>query len=191
MWESRLQQEKVTKPTASDTREVKAKYIREKYVNKRFLRSTDDDSSRVLLQAILENDMARALYAIGIGSDTNQPFPLGDKEVIQSFIPKEIEFDLVVRYPLVLAMIKCCSSEDGVNSMSTHDDSIDSESDCEHYFPMAELLLLNGCDIQTKDKETGRVLADMIADSQVVSDEGIEYLNVKNHLRGNLLIKRA
>ncbi|ORE06913.1 ArfGap-domain-containing protein [Rhizopus microsporus var. microsporus] len=191
MWESRLQQEKVTKPTASDTREVKAKYIREKYANKRFLRLTDDDSSRVLLQAILENDMARALYAIGIGSDMNQPFPLRDKEVIQSFIPKEIEFDLVVRYPLVLAMIKCCSPEDGVNSMSTHDDSIDSESDCEHYFPMAELLLLNGCDIQIRDKETGRVLADMIADSQAVSDEGIEYLNVKNNLRGNSLIKRA
>ncbi|RCH84320.1 hypothetical protein CU098_001915 [Rhizopus stolonifer] len=148
----------INKPVASDTRETKARYIREKYVAKCFLKPTNDPPSHLLLQGILQNHLPLVLYALALGLDLNQPFS------DSVYLPQELAG--APRYPLMLALMK---------------DYCDQEEEEEKMFPLAELLLQNGCDIQDP-------VADWIAHCPI--DDIIDYLNVKSELRGYAPIKR-
>lgn len=72
------------KPSSTDTRDTKLKYIQSKYVDKAFVNhngSTAKDPMEILYKAIQENDIPQALYAITLGANVNEPFSqeiLGD-----------------------------------------------------------------------------------------------------------------
>lgn len=203
------------KPSSTNAREVKARYVREKYLNKHFLRLTNEAPSDLLFEGILENDVPKILYSIGTGANLHQPFPLDNMEKITLVLPKEFALAqsktdcVILRYPLVLALIKDQYSSykndgmrnnclpniaiEGTGSEDRSTESSDSQSsEYGRLFPLAELLLQNGCDIQAivVDQNTGQCLVDLISCSHVVSDEAIEYLNVKSELRGHVPIKK-
>ncbi|KAG0799725.1 hypothetical protein G6F22_002941 [Rhizopus arrhizus] len=216
LWEYNLVgQDRVMKPSSTNAREVKARYVREKYLNKHFLRLTNEAPSDLLFEGILENDVPKILYSIGTGANLHQPFPLDNMEKITLVLPKEFALAqsktdcVILRYPLVLALIKDQYSSykndgmcnnclpniaiEGTGSEDRSTESSDSQSsEYGRLFPLAELLLQNGCDIQAivVDQNTGQCLVDLISCSHVVSDEAIEYLNVKSELRGHVPIKK-
>jgi hypothetical protein len=106
---------------------------------------------------------------------------------------------LVVRYALHLALLS-------TSAIRTHDEfsiysdpnedsgTSSSSSSVEHrprVFGMAELLFQNGADVFIKDASTGHLLADLIGLGDLVDDEAIAYLNMKNSLRGQDPIVRS
>lgn len=76
VWESNTSLEEYKKPTPTDTRDTKLKYIQIKYVDRALVSKTETrDPMDILYRAIVKNDIPQALYAIALGANVNQPFP--------------------------------------------------------------------------------------------------------------------
>ncbi|KND00139.1 uncharacterized protein SPPG_04481 [Spizellomyces punctatus DAOM BR117] len=74
IWEATATPE--TKPTATDRRDLKAQYIRDKYVSRTFLdkaslQSEDSDPQKLLQKAAHDKDILAALKAMAFGADIN------------------------------------------------------------------------------------------------------------------------
>ncbi|KAK4511465.1 uncharacterized protein ATC70_012680 [Mucor velutinosus] len=74
---------------------------------------------------------------------------------------------------------------------STHSSSPSCTTTKSRVFSMAEFLFQNGADVATVDPYTGCLLADLIGLGELVEDEAIVYLNMKNSLRGQSPIVRS
>ncbi|KAI8979387.1 hypothetical protein BDF20DRAFT_835416 [Mycotypha africana] len=221
IWEAELFQNTTTeaevntvaqKPMPTSSRDTKLAYIQLKYVTKAFVTQTESiDPMEILYDAIADDDISLAMYAIAIGADVNKPFPAScysthspisllspSNKKQPSFItlpsfdadgnvkgtisvpypsipldaPEGIDIDtFFVRYPLHLALI----------------DFEDQKS-----YPMAEFLLLNGASVTALDEAaSGCRLGDLIAYGELIEDNAIAFLNNKNSLRGDSLIKRT
>ncbi|GAN02797.1 hypothetical protein MAM1_0028c02244 [Mucor ambiguus] len=88
------------------------------------------------------------------------------------------------------------NSASNMSSMSSDESSTHSSSpSCttakSRIFSMAEFLFQNGADVATVDPYTGCLLADLIGLGELVEDEAIAYLNMKNSLRGQPPIVRS
>ncbi|KAI8875953.1 ArfGap-domain-containing protein [Backusella circina FSU 941] len=104
-----------------------------------------------------------------------------------------------VRYPLHFALLHGCpkpseshhSRNSSSSSGSNRSSYFSPVEDTSRVFAMAEFLFQNGADVYIKDEATGRLLADLIGLGSVVQDDAIEYLNMKNGLRGQSPITRT
>lgn len=113
--------------------------------------------------------------------------------------------DFIVRYALHFALLQhqvvvvvnetdatTGSDSESVNSSSSCSSSSHSgETAAVRVFPMAEFLFQNGADVYIVDATTKRLLADLIGLGQLVDNEAITYLNMKNSLRGQSAITRS
>ncbi|KAI8095641.1 hypothetical protein BDF21DRAFT_489137 [Thamnidium elegans] len=86
-----------------------------------------------------------------------------------------------------------CSASSSSSSTSTSCSSSSSNSVAtrRRVFPMAEFLFQNGADVFIVDSATGRLLADLVGLGHLVDNEAIDYLNMKNSLRGQSTIVRT
>ncbi|KAL9540400.1 hypothetical protein MBANPS3_009702 [Mucor bainieri] len=248
----------INKPIPTDTRDTKLKYIQAKYVDKLLVkrpRSDTLDPMKLLFRAIEQDDIPRALYAIALGANVNEPLPSDvlipiikrkkasllklplldaqgneypDRTLeVEQHPPKEEDL-FVVRYALHYALLapqqyslaEDCESNNSssasaslpsahagvddasisasnMSSMSSDESSTHSSSpSCAtaakpRIFSMAEFLFQNGADVATVDPYTGCLLADLIGLGELVEDEAIVYLNMKNSLRGQSPIVRS
>ncbi|KAL7336172.1 hypothetical protein PS15p_201537 [Mucor circinelloides] len=244
VWESQLHDAAtISKPIPTDSRDVKLKYIQVKYVDKSLVKpkSATLDPMKLLFRAIEHDDIPRALYAIALGANVNEPLPSDviipiikkkkssllklplldaqgneypDRTLeIEQHPPKEDDL-FVVRYALHYALLlpqqyqledceSSSSSTIGVGLPSTVDDATTTSSSDDssthssctttksRIFSMAEFLFQNGADVATVDPYTGCLLADLIGLGELVDDEAIVYLNMKNSLRGQSPIVRS
>ncbi|KAG9304459.1 hypothetical protein G9A89_020023 [Geosiphon pyriformis] len=113
----------VPKPSSTDSRAMKQKYITAKYVDRAFVNfSLVDDNitaTDLLFEAVKANDVPGAMQAIALKADVN---------AARRF---EVEEDYRLKTPLILALLHIqnpTKSDDGEKQL----------------FPMAELLLQNG-----------------------------------------------
>jgi hypothetical protein len=84
--------------------------------------------------------------------------------------------------------------EDSEATSLSEQEDCDSEEEQEYtrrMFPMAEFLFQNGADVFIIDIDTGRLLADLVGLGDLVDDEAVGYLNMKNSLRGQSAIIRS
>ncbi|KAI7855820.1 hypothetical protein BDC45DRAFT_567787 [Circinella umbellata] len=195
-------------PKHDDNRQVKLKYIQQKYVDRAFvmpLPASDDDennnsnsSQSLLYDAIGKDDIPKVMYAIALGANINDDGSSNLQQQQQTKIPllsedqedddewqrhvRENSGDHLdhfhIRYPLHFALLHGRVS-------------IDDDLDREHVYPMAELLLQNGADTGLVDPETGYTLSELVGIGHVVDDEAITYINSKNSARGQSPILRA
>lgn len=244
VWESQLHDAAtISKPIPTDSRDLKLKYIQVKYVDKSLVKpkSATLDPMKLLFRAIEHDDIPRALYAIALGANVNEPLPSDvlipiikkkkssllklplldaqgneypDRTLEVEQHPPEEDDLFVVRYALHYALLlpqqyqleDCESSNSstiGVGLSSTVDDATTSSSSDDssthsscattksRIFSMAEFLFQNGADVATVDPYTGCLLADLIGLGELVDDEAIVYLNMKNSLRGQSPIVRS
>ncbi|KAI8049803.1 uncharacterized protein B0P05DRAFT_563448 [Gilbertella persicaria] len=192
IWEATLA-EHGTKPVPTDTREAKLKYIQSKYMDKALVKQLDMNPMDLLYTAIEQDDIPKALYAIALGADINQPLehtdsiPLMTKSNLQlpildvngnEYLDRTMQVTVlpddrfIVRYAIHFALL-------------TQD-----TQDASRVFSMAEFLFQNGADVFIVDQVNGRLLADLIGVGELVDDEAIDYLNMKNSLRGQAAILR-
>lgn len=77
IWESQLHDVTINKPTPTDSRDTKLKYIQAKYVDKSLVQPMGPTISpmELLYTAIEQDDIPRALYAIALGANVNEPLP--------------------------------------------------------------------------------------------------------------------
>lgn len=154
IWESQRQHQK---PSPTDTRETKLKYIQLKYVDKAFVVPvTQQDPMDILYDAIAQDNIPQALYAIALGADVNQPFndnqpvipllqqskknrssviklPILDVEGNEYLDRRTMEVNLsdlfIVRYALHFALLPHTPSNSTIGSIhSINQDNEDSES---------------------------------------------------------------
>ncbi|KAI9249890.1 hypothetical protein BY458DRAFT_525315 [Sporodiniella umbellata] len=151
-WEAQLPH---LRPQPGDTRESKATFIRQKYVDQRFFSPPKEPAANLLLQGLVQSYPPLILYALACGADPHSPWP--------DALPLPSTFDCLPRYPLIFALVK---------------DTIDHDPPC---FPTAELLIQNGCEIQSPVTEWSlqRSLLPML-----------DYLNLKTESRGMAPIQR-
>ncbi|KAI7893934.1 uncharacterized protein EV154DRAFT_500470 [Mucor mucedo] len=83
------------------------------------------------------------------------------------------------------------SSCSDTSSSSCSDQNQQQQQPVTRVFPMAEFLFQNGADVYIKDVATGRLLAHLVGLGQLVDNEAIHYLNMKNSLRGQSPIVRT
>lgn len=250
VWESQLHDVAINKPTPIDSRDIKLKYIQAKYVDKSLVKPIEPITSpmELLYTAIEHDDIPRALYAIALGANVNEPLPsdtvipiikkkkystlrlplldvdgneyLDRTLEIEQQPPKEEDL-LIVRYALHYALLPHSNSMDDCESSTTATSSgmhpcvddtsssnnMSSSSSSTHtssshnssqhittksrIFSMAEFLFQNGADVAIIDPSTGCLLADLIGLGELVDDEAIVYLNMKNSLRGQSPIVRS
>ncbi|KAF1799592.1 hypothetical protein FB192DRAFT_1387521 [Mucor lusitanicus] len=258
VWESQLHDTStIHRPIPTDTRDTKLKYIQAKYVDKLLVnKPTPDmlDPMKLLFRAIEQDDIPRALYAIALGANVNEPLPSDvlipiikkkkssllklplldaqgneypDRTLqVEQHPPKEEDL-FIVRYALHYALLspqqyqlpeECESSNNSSSSSASgvvvssisasnmsHSSSMSSDESSTHssspscntattksrIFSMAEFLFQNGADVATVDPYTGCLLADLIGLGELVEDEAIAYLNMKNSLRGQSPIVRS
>ncbi|KAI8371157.1 hypothetical protein EDC96DRAFT_501670 [Choanephora cucurbitarum] len=221
IWESQLSTSQVVKPVATDTREVKLKYIQQKYLDRALVKDTAMDPMHLLYEAIEQDSIPMAMEAIALGANVNQPLekinwivPLlslqrhpektieiaspvartsdGDPSVLKlpmldvngnEYLDRTVDVILspdqqpfTVRYAIHFALLN-----------HPHLNPIESNH---RLFPMAEFLFQNGADVFIVDECSGRLLADLIGVGELVDDEAIHYLNMKNSLRGQSTIVR-
>lgn len=101
IWESQPHQQH-QKPDPTDMRETKLKYIQLKYVDKIFVAPMEhyQNPMDILYDAIMQDDIPRALYAIALGADVNQP--LNDKQpVIPLLQPSNKTRSSVIKLPVL------------------------------------------------------------------------------------------
>ncbi|KAI8385687.1 hypothetical protein BD560DRAFT_443716 [Blakeslea trispora] len=243
IWEAQLvSRQVITKPTATDTRDIKLKYIQQKYLDRILVKHTTVDPMHLLCEAIEQDNIPMAMEAIALGANVNQPLekvsliipllslkqrPMGP-ETIQVVSPvrvaaKEQEsrehdpavlklpmldvngneyldrtVDVVlspdqqqpftVRYAIHFALLSHPNLQQ--QSYEKHYDLNVAEPSHHRLFPMAEFLFQNGADVFIVDEGSGRLLADLIGVGELVDDEAIHYLNMKNSLRGQSTIVR-
>jgi hypothetical protein len=148
IWESQSQHQK---PKPTDTRETKLKYIQLKYVDKAFVTpNTQQNAMDILYDAIAQDNIPQALYAIALGADVNQPFndkqpvipllqpskknrssiiklPVLDVEGNEYLDRRTIEVNLsdlfIVRYALHFALLLHSPSNNSTHSSQENDDS--------------------------------------------------------------------
>ncbi|CAO3646146.1 unnamed protein product [Mucor hiemalis] len=203
------------KPIPTDTREVKLKYIQRKYVDKSFVQGIEYPPMTLLYKAIETDDIPLALHAIALGADVNQPFSLDLLSPVVPLIPASVlelpvldvagneyrdrslivnssisSADFIVRYALHFALLQHQELVNDCDSDSV-DSSCSSSSQEVRVFPMAEFLFQNGADVYIVDTTTKRLLADLVGLGQLVDNEAITYLNMKNSLRGQSAITRS
>ncbi|RIB12559.1 hypothetical protein C2G38_2200324 [Gigaspora rosea] len=115
------------KPTSTDTREVKKKFITAKYVDRAFvdfsLVDEDKTATDLLFQAVKANDIPLAMQAIALKADVN---------AARRF---EVQEDHGLKTPLLLSLLHIEPSK-----MVTEEGKT--------LFPMAELLLQNGSHVE-------------------------------------------
>lgn len=245
------------KPIPTDTRDTKLKYIQLKYVDRAFVSKQEvQNPMDILYHAIAQDDIPKALYAIALGANINQPFtshtpiisllpPPAADSVLKlpvldiagnEYLDRTMEInlgkshtaaatysqkDFIVRYALHFALLHHPShEEEDENSLpqrpanptatdSFNDDSCSASSSSSstgtscssgssssvvtrrRVFPMAEFLFQNGADVFIVDSATGRLLADLVGLGHLVDNEAIDYLNMKNSLRGQSAIVRT
>ncbi|KAI8645227.1 hypothetical protein BD408DRAFT_412011 [Parasitella parasitica] len=80
VWESQLHDAAISKPTPTEARDAKLKYIQTKYVDKSLVKPMVPtlNPMKLLHSAIEQNDIPRALYAIALGANVNEPLPSGN-----------------------------------------------------------------------------------------------------------------
>ncbi|CEP17204.1 hypothetical protein [Parasitella parasitica] len=258
IWESQLHDVAiVSKPTPTDARDTKLKYIHAKYVDRSLVKPMPSASNpmQLLHGAIEHDDIPRALYAIALGANINEPLPSDnvipimnkkrrastlklplldvegneylDRTLEVEQPPPEREDAFVVRYALHYALLapsppppvqdmsvdECeansstailspsdtshsCADDASSSECSTNSSSQSSQHTTTtpaktRVFSMAEFLFQNGADVSIVDPSTGCLLADLIGLGQLVDDEAISYLNMKNSLRGQPPIARS
>ncbi|CAG8820295.1 3117_t:CDS:2, partial [Racocetra persica] len=117
----------IHKPTSTDTREVKKKFITAKYVDRAFvdfsLVDEDKTATDLLFEAVKANDIPLAMQAIALRADVN---------AARRF---EVLEDHGLKTPLLLSLLHIEPSK-----MVTEEGRT--------LFPMAELLLQNGCYVE-------------------------------------------
>lgn len=107
--------------------------------------------------------------------------------------------DFIVRYALHFALLQHQEVVNEPDTTGSDSESISSSCSSSHsqetaavrVFPMAEFLFQNGADVYIVDATTKRLLADLIGLGQLVDNEAISYLNMKNSLRGQSAITRS
>ncbi|RHZ52572.1 hypothetical protein Glove_460g5 [Diversispora epigaea] len=131
---------RMSKPSSNDSREVKQKFIIAKYVDRAFVNFSLVDEGRtatdILFEAVKENNILSAIQAIALRADVNAR---------RRF---EVTDDYGLKTPLLLALLHIDPSLMIVESGRT-------------LFPMAELLLQNGSDVEKGLPEDD--LEDMLA----------------------------
>jgi hypothetical protein len=199
------------KPQPGDTRETKLKYIQNKYATKQFIKPYSMDPDELLFQAIDTDNIPNALHALALDAHVNKPSLqsyislLSDSQTLSlpmldshgnEYQDRTLEMPYIsdmnrdhytVRYPLHFALITHHHSRSSSSSSSS---SYYSPAES-RMFVMAEFLFQNGADVYIKDEATGRLLADLIGLGNLVDDDAIEYLNMKNGLRGQSPITRT
>ncbi|CAG8528366.1 5193_t:CDS:2 [Acaulospora colombiana] len=115
------------KPSSTDSREIKQKFITAKYVDRAFvdfsLVDEDKTATDLLFEAVKANDIPQAMQAIALKADVN---------AARRF---EVSNDHGLKTPLLLALLHIDNS-----LMIVEDDKM--------LFPMAELLLQNGAHVE-------------------------------------------
>ena len=196
-------------PKHGDNRQLKLKYIQQKYVDRAFVtplpvsddndnNNNNNDPQSLLYDAIDKDDIPRAMYAIALGANVNDDGNCNSQLQRRPKIPllsedqeEDDEWQRRVRE----------NSGDHLDhfyiryplhfALLHGRASIDDELDRDHVYPMAELLLQNGADTGLVDAETGYTLSELVGVGHVVDDEAITYINSKNSARGQSPILRA
>ncbi|KAG0872060.1 hypothetical protein G6F16_005446 [Rhizopus arrhizus] len=183
------------KPGKDTQKETKTKYIQAKYIHKRFMKRSRENPSQILFDAIQSGNIPKALEAIALGVNVNDPYPLEMLSDPVSLIPppflirlpvldiygnpypnKRIDISLsstpkdpeyyVIRYPIHLALYK----QDLV---------------------MVEFLFQYGSNTFQIDEATGCLLAHLIGyGHHVIEQNALDFLNLKNSLRGQPAIDK-
>ncbi|OAD68231.1 hypothetical protein PHYBLDRAFT_173236 [Phycomyces blakesleeanus NRRL 1555(-)] len=203
--------DELRRPVPGDTRDFKLKYIQQKYVEKAFVYHTHKDLNTLLFDAIDNDDIPAALYAVALGIDLNRSWPFtsarsssSDEDGSQNSRNSQ---DSIPLPTIVLS-----SGNNLCATNTTGRDKIDDPTvryplhyallygrrtlpsvmtDRNRLFPMAEFLLQNGADAGIIDPETGNTLASIVGLGSIVEDDAIAYLNLKNAARGQPQIFRA
>ncbi|KAF7722213.1 hypothetical protein EC973_003533 [Apophysomyces ossiformis] len=203
------------KPSASDTRDVKLKYIQAKYVDKAFVRASEEKDPAVLLfKAIDDDDIPGALHAVALGADVNACRPITSitSPRISLLLSSDEEEDdkrstiLSSSSSMTYQSFNLSSNnhitptitigdEDYVVRYALHFALLHGrpcpDIERNHVFPMAEFLLQNGADAGITDPATNKTLAELVGLGTVVDDDAIAYLNIKNAARGQSPIFRS
>jgi hypothetical protein len=178
-----------SQPSATETRSTKLKYIKDKYAERLFVKRKEN-STQLLFDAIDQDNIPNALYAIALGANPNASRPEDESARIPLVSPTYHLDDFkdgsnkmknnsknehfVVRYALHFALLHGRLTE-GQNAI----------------FPMAELLLQNGANTSIIDPQTGLSLSELISLGSVIGDSAITYINSKNRARGQTIITRT
>ncbi|KAI9007440.1 hypothetical protein CLU79DRAFT_800730 [Phycomyces nitens] len=203
--------DELRRPVPNDTRDFKLKYIQQKYVEKAFVYHTHKDLNTLLFEAIDNDDIPAALYAVALGIDLNRSWPFAsvrnsssDEDGSQNSRDSQDSIPLPT-------IILSSGNNSNITATTGHDKTDDPTvryplhyallygrrilppllTDRDRLFPMAEFLLQNGADAGIIDPETGNTLASIVGLGSIVEDDAIAYLNLKNAARGQPQIFRA
>ncbi|KAI7870574.1 hypothetical protein BDF14DRAFT_1771336 [Spinellus fusiger] len=147
------------RPVSKDSRHTKKAYIVQKYVEKAFVVQTTKSVHEILQQAVEEDDIIDAIYAIALGVDLNRPLT-----------------SLSTTEPTV------SSTQYAVYRALLHGHTVAiSPSEKRTVFPMAEFLLQNGASTGTEGDNT---LSEFVHLELDFDKDAISYLNTKNAARG-------
>jgi hypothetical protein len=173
------------KPQPSDTRDAKAKYIQKKYVTREFVQPNNTDAHTLLFDAIDQDSIPKALHAIALGADVNDPKPSKFPAEKKVMAKEEASIRYALHFALLHGHIQWNQNSDSSNNSSC------SQEEANRIFPMAEFLFQNGADVYITDEATGCLLADLVGAGDAVEDDAIDYINMKNSLRGQSPIIRS
>ncbi|KAG0192310.1 hypothetical protein DFQ28_009536 [Apophysomyces sp. BC1034] len=214
VWDA-IEHEDNKKPSANDARDIKLKYIQAKYVERVFVRPSEEDSAgELLFKAIDRDDIPSALQAIALGVDVNMSRPIastGSPRISLLASSDEEEEDkrstlISSSSPMTFQSFALSENNHTPPTITIDDEDyvvryalhfallhgrLDHDSGRNHVFPMAEFLLQNGADAGIIDPATSKTLAELVGFGTVVDDDAIAYLNLKNAARGQSPIFRS
>ncbi|KAI8388914.1 uncharacterized protein BYT42DRAFT_251799 [Radiomyces spectabilis] len=201
------------KPTANDMRNIKLKYIQDKYVQRAFVKPCSRNCVDLLFEAVEQDDIPGALYAVALGVDVNvrrrdsavvtpeEKSPLSKEDARPCGNTLELPRLDVSGNPILGRTIAIPIPEQIPSGRSQEYQSMHYAlffallhcryQDGHKIFPMAEFLFQNGADASFMDPISGVTLTESIAMGNAVDDDALAYLNFKNSARGHSAISRS
>ncbi|KAG0179665.1 hypothetical protein DFQ29_001833 [Apophysomyces sp. BC1021] len=211
IWDPRNGSNPPCRPKPNSRRVTKLKYIRSKYVDKAFIEPLQHDANSILFDAIDRDDVAQAAYAIAVGADVNArrseskglaPIAIFGWDLSQrcrSFETCDLPYldknGEVVDCKTITVKVRQHKPPENLDnyivSYALHFSLLHGQSkEYSQVFPMAECLIQNGANPGICDPVTGRPLAELVGFGELVHDDALAYLNLKNQTKGLPQISR-